>query len=67
MTRAEIIAELRRSALHDNNPFLRCSPSAYYAAVNMRTLEDAVSNEADRILWHRVFFLFVAAAMEGEA
>ncbi len=66
MTRAEIIAELRRSAREDANPFLGCCASAYYAAVNMRTLKDAASAEADRILWHRMFFLIVAAAMEGE-
>ena len=65
MTKQEIIAELRRSACEDADPFRDCGPSAYYAAVNMRTLEDAVSNEASRIPQARTFFLLVACALEG--
>jgi hypothetical protein len=49
--------------MEDAHPFRDCRPAAYYQAVNMRTLWDAVS-DADRITQHRTFFLLVAEALE---
>ena len=63
MTTDQIRAELRRSACDDAHPFRDCGPSAYYAAASMRTLQDAVLDNGDRISQHRMFFLLVAEAL----
>jgi lambda repressor-like predicted transcriptional regulator len=63
MTRAKIIAELRRSALKGLS-FSNLSNHAYYAQSGMRTLNDLRYENNDQ---SRMFLLFVAQAMEGEA
>jgi hypothetical protein len=60
----DIIAELRRVALQ-NLSYMHLSNAAYYAQANMRLLRDAPRME--RTNQSRMFLLFVAAALEGEA
>lgn len=62
MSRAEIIAELRRNALRGMG-YSALSNEAYYAQANMRTLQDCRYTSSNQ---SRMFLLFVAAAMEGE-
>jgi hypothetical protein len=64
MTRSEIITELRAVARH-GLPYSALSNKAYYAQSGMRLLQDAPRNElSDQ---SRMFLLFVAAALEGDA
>jgi hypothetical protein len=64
MTRSEIITELRVVA-QLGLPYRVLSNEAYFAQSCMRLLQDAPRNElSDQ---SRVFLLFVAAALEGEA
>ncbi len=65
MTPAQTVAELRKSAREDAHPFRDCGNEAYYAAASLRSLKDARSDD-DGITQHRVFFLLVACALEGE-
>ena len=69
MTRAQIVAELRRSAREDAKPFRDCSPRAWLEAVNKRTLEDRgyPHKDMDWIMQCRTFFLIVACALEDES
>ena len=62
MTRAEIIAELRRSA-REGCSFGMLSNDAYYAQANMRTLRDLRYERSEQ---SRMFLLFVACALEDE-
>ena len=62
MTRAEIIAELRRSA-RDGRSYATLSNPAYYAQANMRTVRDLRHERSDQ---SRMFLLFVACALEDE-
>jgi len=64
MNRELIIAELRRSAIEDQRPWIGCTHSAWAAACNALTnnevLSDSTSEDA------AMFFLIVACAMEQE-
>lgn len=62
MTKAEIIAELRRSALAGRSFAMLTNP-AYYAQANMRTVRDLRHERSDQ---SRMFLLFVACALEDE-
>ena len=62
MTRAEIIAELRRRALAGRSFAMLTNP-AYYAQANMRTVRDLRHERSDQ---SRMFLLLVACALEDE-
>jgi hypothetical protein len=62
-SRAEIIVELRAVA-QLGLPYWVLSNEAYYAQSGMRTLNDLRYELSDQ---SRVFLLFVAAALEGDA
>lgn len=62
MTRAEIIAELRRAA-YLNVSYAMLSNPAYYAQANMRTLPDVRYDHSEQ---SRMFLFFVAHALEDE-
>lgn len=62
MTKAEIIAELRRSA-REGCAFNMLSNSAYYAQANMRNLQDLRYERSEQ---SRIFLLLVAHALEDE-
>ena len=65
MTKTQIIAELRRSAMEDNNPWIRVQDDAFRQAeigtVPFRWIALCSNPEACRI-----FFLLVACALESE-
>ena len=66
MTKTEIIAELRRSAVEDADPWIAVDDPTYYAAANMLTLQDRP------VRWRgatrdavSAFFLLCAHALES--
>ena len=61
MTKAEIIAELRRSAVEDEDPYMDCLHGAWIGAEKLRTFYDVGEPEIERM-----FFLLVACALESE-
>ena len=62
MTRAEIRAELRRSACEDRNPYMGCHDDAFCVAHLMRVpIYDRIVQA--KPLQIRVFYLIVAEAM----
>ena len=64
MTRAEIIAELRRSAREDADPWYGARSVAFVAAAKMCQIGESMGTEQAMKL--RTFFLFVACALEDE-
>ena len=64
MTRAEIIAELRRSAMHDPAPKLRLAHAAWVETCRFRFVREWLDNLKYNDC--RTFFLLVACALEGE-
>lgn len=60
-----IIAELRRSAIQDQRPWINCAQVAWGAACNALTNDEVLDGSSNEQA--AMFFLIVAAAMEGEA
>lgn len=64
MTKAEIIAELRRSAREDSSPYWDITNDAFDATMDWRYRHESVANIDDG--GRRTFFLLVACALEDE-
>jgi len=62
MTKTEIIAELRRSAAEDADPWYDAGTLAFWSAMNWY---DAICVVSDREV-DRLFFLILAHALEDE-
>lgn len=68
MTRSEIIAELRRSATEDADPWKDVGGVAFLEQFHWRTwlTTEKAAWEGDRKSHLRTYFLFVACALESE-
>jgi hypothetical protein len=64
MTRKLIIAELRRSAIEDQRPWIGCTQSAWNAACNAICFDEVISSHENEDV--AMFFLIVAASLEDE-
>jgi len=64
MNRAQIIAELRRSAIEDQRPWIGVRRRAWKTALNTLTGRDCRYEHSSETV--AVFFLIVAEAMEQE-
>lgn len=64
MTKAEIIAELRRSAAEDGNCAMEMKQDAWDVVHSFWRTGDRLSNEGDA--QYRMFVLLVAHALEDE-
>ena len=63
MTKAEIIAELRRSAVEDESPWVFVGEDAFLACVPWKLKHQWMADAGEDL---RTFFLLVACALESE-
>ena len=68
MNRKQIIAELRRSAMEDADPWVDVDGIAFSEQLYWRTwiTPEITSYQADRKIHMRTFYLLVACALEDE-
>jgi hypothetical protein len=64
MNRALIIAELRRSAIEDQRPWVMCTQSAWNAACDVLDWNERLREHTNEDV--AMFFLIVAESMEQE-
>ena len=63
MTKAEIIAELRRSAVEDESPWICVEEDAFVACIPWKLKSQWMADACEEL---RTFFLLVACALESE-